>query len=99
VKLPQIQIPTMIQPADADDISVFAAECGGYYDSAADGLASNFGALPESDGSPIGLVSVAASLSALAGRIARAMPWAAAQRRAALSARFAGVIAIDRDTL
>ena len=92
MKLPHIQFP---QPADAEDISVFAAECGGYYDSAADGLASNFGALPD-DGSTPGTGVLGRAVSRLVSRIARAMPWAAAQRRATLSARFAGVIAIDR---
>ena len=99
MKLPQI--PTMTPPADADDISMFTAECGGYYDSAADGLASNFGAFDSLDidlsepARPVG-VSLCDRAREMARAVVRAMPGAARRRRADLSARFAGVIAIDR---
>jgi hypothetical protein len=89
----------MTPPADADDISMFTAECGGYYDSAADGLASNFGALDidlSESARPVVGISLCDRAREMARAIVRAMPGAARRRRADLSARFAGVIAIDR---
>lgn len=93
--------PLIDPPAEDDTPSVFAAACGAYYDSSADGIASNFGAFDSLDidlREPVRAagVSLADRARGVARSIARAMPWAAEQRRAALSARFAGVIAIDR---
>ena len=94
-------LPLIESPAEDDTPSVFAAVCGAYYDSAADGIASNFGSFDSLDidlSEPTRApgVSLADRLRDMIRCILRAMPGAARRRRADLSARFAGVIAIDR---
>lgn len=95
-----MKFPTIVQqPAEDDTPSVFAAACGAYYDSAADGIASNFGALDvEQAGSQPASTGpgFVAMLCSVARGVARALPGAAKARRERLSARFAGVVAIDR---
>jgi hypothetical protein len=93
--------PLIEAPAEDDVPSVFAAACCAYYDSAADGIASNFGSFNSLDiepGNPVrpAGVSLADRARGMVRFIARAIPGAAGRRRADLSARFAGVIAIDR---
>ena len=92
-------LPLIESPAEDDTPSVFAAVCGAYYDSAADGLASNFGALDidlSESARPVVGISLCDRAREMARAVVRAMPGAARRRRADLSARFAGVIAIDR---
>lgn len=94
-----MKLPQLVEaPSEDDTPSVFAAVCGAYYDSAADGLASNFGALDVEQVEPKRPegVSLADRARGVARAIARALPGAAQRRQSALSARFAGVIAIDR---
>lgn len=95
-----MKFPTIVQqPAEDDTPSVFAAACGSYYDSAADGLASNFGALDVESvanttaGAGTGVVAM---VCAAARSIARVLPGAAMARRERLHARFAVIVAIDR---
>lgn len=94
-----MKFPTIVQqPAEDDTPSVFAAACGSYYDSAADGLASNFGALDvESVANTAGAgTGVVAVVCAAARSIASALPSAEKARRERLRARFAVIVAIDR---